>query len=197
MRHDPDTAQELTQAFFTHLLEKQVIHLAAPERGRFRAFLKVSLRNYLATERIRARAAKRGGARPPLSIEFKGAESRFRLEPGHQQTPEVDFEKSWARTVLSRALSRLRAEFKEPSARERLRHLEPFLLEQPTDLRYRQVAEVLKTSEAAVKVGVHRLRRRFGRALRAEVADTVNDPGQVDDEIRNLLAVVGTHRSCM
>jgi len=191
MRHDPDTAQDLTQGFFTHLLDKHALKVATPERGRFRAFLKGSLNNYMSNERHRHQAQKRGGGKSHVSMELSDAESRFRLEPSHDETPETLFEKAWARTILTRALERLRADVDTSvAARDRFAHFEPFLTGQSSTSRYRQIAAELKMSEPAVKVAVHRLRARFGEALRAEIAETVDDPSEVENEIRYLISVI-------
>jgi len=192
MRQDPDTAQDLTQGFFAHLLETRALKVASPERGHFRAFLKTSLRHYLSNERHRLKAQKRGGGKPHLSLDLSDAEHRFGREPAHGETPEVQFEMSWARTILGRALERLRVEVgTSDDARNRFVHLEPFLSgSSPTAGAYRRVAAELNMSESAVKVAVHRLRGRFGESLRAEIAETVVEPGKIDDEIRYLLSVV-------
>jgi len=192
MRHDPDRAQDLTQGFFTHLLETHALKVATPERGRFRAFLKTSLRHWLSNERHRVQAQKRGGGTSHVSLDFSDAENRFRRDPGHDETPEILFEKAWARTILGRALARLRAEVAtSPESRERFVRLERFLGgNSATAPSYRSVAVELNMNEAAVKVAVHRLRGRFGDALRAEIAETVADPGEVEAEILYLLSVV-------
>jgi RNA polymerase sigma-70 factor (ECF subfamily) len=196
MRHDPDTAQDLTQGFFVHLLETRALKVATPERGRFRAFLKTSLRHYLSNERHRLHALKRGGGIPHVSLDFGAAENRFRCEPAHGDTPEILFEKAWAWTILGRALERLRADAnRSPESRVRFVHLEPFLAGPcATAPSYLRVAAELHMSESAVKVAVHRLRGRFGEELRAEIAETVDDPGQVEEEIRYLLSVVRPSR---
>jgi RNA polymerase sigma-70 factor (ECF subfamily) len=192
MRYDPDTAQDLTQGFFAHLLETRALKVATPERGHFRAFLKVSLRHYLSNERNRVQAQKRGGGKPHVSLDLSDAEYRYRREPAHGETAEVQFEKSWARTILARALDRVRAEANSsPGARDRFRRLEPFLSgSSPTTGTYRRIAAELKMSESAVKVAVHRLRARFGEALRAEIAETLDDADKVDEEIRYLLSIL-------
>jgi RNA polymerase sigma-70 factor (ECF subfamily) len=192
MRHDPDTAQDLTQGFFIHLLETDALKVATPERGRFRAFLKASLRHYLSNERHRRQAQKRGGGTPHVSLDLSDAERRFRREPSHGATPDVLFERAWARTILGRALESLRAEMDTSAeARNRFARLQPFLSGTSSSAQtYRQVATELGMSESAVKVAVHRLRERFGRVLRDEIAGTLADPTEVDEEIRYLLSVI-------
>jgi RNA polymerase sigma-70 factor (ECF subfamily) len=188
--HDVESARDSAQGFFTFLLEKQVLKVARPDRGRFRAFLKTSLRHYLGHERQRARAQKRGGGQTPLSLDFDEAESRFRLEPSHEQTPEVLFEKRWARTLMTCALERLRQEPANAGDKERIRRLEPFLTGPVVDGAYEEVADALGMTVPAVRTAVRRMRKRYGDYLRAEVARTVSAPGEVDEELRYLFSVI-------
>jgi RNA polymerase sigma-70 factor (ECF subfamily) len=188
--HDADTARDLTQGFFAFVLEKRTLKVAHPDRGRFRAFLKTSLRHFISHERERAQALKRGGGERLLELDFDSAESQYRVEPAHEQTPEKLFEKRWARTLMQRALDHLREEMAESSAADRFRRLEPFLVERPPHGSYREVAADLDMTEDAVKTAVRRLRQRFGKLLRIEVARTVEDPGDVDEEIRYLFSAI-------
>jgi RNA polymerase sigma-70 factor (ECF subfamily) len=190
LENDADAARDLTQGFFTHLLEKRTIGVVTPDRGRFRSFLKTSLRNYRSHERDRDRAQKRGGGVPLVSLDGGVADSRYTQEPADTRSPDKIFEKRWARELLTRALDLLRHERYESDASERFDRLEPFLTGRGDGAGYRQVAGELGTSESAVKVAVHRMRRRFGALLRQEVARTVNDPDDVDEEIRYLFSVV-------
>lgn len=185
-----DAAQDLTQGFFVHLFEKHTLRVARPDRGRFRAFLKTALHYYLANEEEKARAHKRGSGRPPLALDFGDAEQRYRLEPAQTETPETLFEKSWARALLSRALRRLREEMQASNSLARFTKLEPFLVGQSKQGGYRVVAAELGMSESAVRVALHRMRRRFGALVRAEVAHTVDGPDQVDEEVRYLFSVL-------
>ncbi|MHC4092830.1 MAG: RNA polymerase sigma factor, partial [Planctomycetota bacterium] len=123
-------------------------------------------------------------------IDFAEAEAQYRHESGSDD-PESMYEKRWARTVLSRALDRLRAELYESGSPDRWRRLEPFLTGNAAPGRYREIAEALEMTESGVKVAVHRSRNRYGEALRSEVSQTVNSPQDVDDEVRHLLKVVG------
>jgi RNA polymerase sigma-70 factor (ECF subfamily) len=188
--HEPDEAQDLTQGFFAYILEKHVLKVADPQRGRFRAFLKGTFSHFLANERRTARAQKRGGGKSHLSFEFDTAESRYLLEPADESTPELNFERTWARTMLERSLDRLAAEMEAQGASERFRRLEPFLTGRPEGSSYREIGAELDMGEGAVKGAVHRMRQRFGRLLREEVAQTVSDSGQLDDELRHLFAVL-------
>jgi len=188
---NPDNARDLTQGFFAELLDKRLLKVADPDRGRFRCFLRASVRNYLSHERRREASVKRGGRLSHLSLDFEEAESRWRIEPVESNTPETLFEKRWAQALLGRALARLREEADDSSdAGERFRRLEPFLTDARPGQRYAEVAAELGMTEAAVKKSVQRLRVRFGHLLRAETAQTVNDPQEVESEIRHLFTLL-------
>ena len=186
-----DEAQDLTQAFFTRILEKRTFRDADPDRGRFRSFLLASLKNFVANERKRAHAKKRGGALPPLSFEFEAAEERYQIEPATDETPDTVFDKRWALTLLENVLGRLRTEL-EKSDKERLfEQLKVFLTGEKPNVGYAEVGARLNMSEGAVKVAVHRFRRRFRALLHEEITQTVSSPDEVEDEIRYLWAAVG------
>jgi RNA polymerase sigma-70 factor (ECF subfamily) len=187
----PDAAQDLTQGFFAELLEKGSLKIADPDRGRFRSFLKASLRHYLSHQRRRERAGKRGGGQALIALDADEAESMYGLEPTVGETPESVFEERWARTLLQHVLDRLQGEMRGAGGRERFRRLRPFLAGQGERGGYRAVAADLGISESAVKVTLHRMRRRFGEILREEVASTVADPEDIDAEIRYLFQVLG------
>jgi RNA polymerase sigma factor (sigma-70 family) len=188
---DPDRAQDLTQGFFADLLERRAFKVAKPERGRFRSFLRTALKYYLSHERDRTRARKRGGGKQPLSLDFDDAESRYRLEATDDQSPDKLFERRWARAMLTRAIGRLREETGASADGDRLRRLLPFLTGETPRPTYAEVAAELGSSEVAVKAAVHRMRRRFGKLLREEVAQTVGNPIEIDEELRHLFAVLG------
>jgi RNA polymerase sigma-70 factor (ECF subfamily) len=190
--HDPDAARDLTQGFFAEILEKRSLRVADPDRGRFRSFLSTSLHHFLSHQRRQAYAQKRGGDRPAVSLDFDDAESRFALEMADDRDPAVLFEVQWARMLLTRALERLRENMRGSADQDRLRRLEPYLTGSPTGTRYKQLAAELSLSESGVKSAVHRMRRAFGEFLREEVARTVNDPGEVDVEIRYLFSVLSS-----
>jgi len=187
-----DAAQDLTQGFFAHLFEKRVLRVADPDRGRFRAFLKTALRHFLANEAEKTRAHKRGSGKPPLAVDFGEAESRHLAMPANPDTPETLFERNWARALLTRALHCLREEMRASDSLARFAKLEPYLVGQTRHGGYREIAGELGMSESAVRVAVHRMRRRFGVLLRAEVAHTVNGPGEVDEEVRYLFSVLAS-----
>ena len=197
--HDFHEAQELTQEFIARLLEKHSIEVADRERGRFRSFLIASLKHFLANEWDRARAKKRGGGAQILSldlpIDIETAERRYSLEPVHGMTPERVFERRWALTLIERVMERLHAEARKARKMKLFESLKPYLPAihegDSGGKPYAEVARALGMSEGAVKTAVHRLRRRFRAVLREEIAGTVGDPGDVDDEIRYLISVIG------
>jgi len=187
--HGADQARDLTQGYFLHLLETSVLQDFRPAEGRFRSFLLASVRHFLSDARDRERAAKRGGGRAPIPIDEAFAEECFRREPHDELTPEETFDRRWASTVTDRALRRLEEDAERRGTRPQLERLKEFLTGAGSDT-YRQAASDLGTTEGAVKVAVHRLRRRYGEMLRREVGETVADPAQVDAEIRYLLDVI-------
>jgi len=185
--HAVDDAHDLTQSFFARFLEKDFLGDVERDRGRFRAFLLASLKHFLANERDRLRALKRGGGRTKLSLDLERAEDRYGLEPSHQQTPEAIFERRWALTILERALARLRETYAADSRPELFAVLESRLTGGDSPETYRHLAERLSMTEGAVKVALHRLRKRYRDCLRREVAETVRDAADVDGEIRHLM----------
>ena len=189
-RHDASAAQDLTQEFFTRLIERRSIGVASPERGRFRSFLLASLKNFLANQRDHDRAAKRGGGYAFLSLDSESGEIRYRREPVDNRTPDKAFETRWALAMLGRSLERLREETGRRHNPERFARLSRFLTDSSPDDSYRRVADELGWTESAVKAAVHRMRRLFGRLLRDEVGRTVDDPGRIDEEIRYLFAAI-------
>lgn len=182
-----EEAEDLVQGFFAQLLDKKYIKAADKERGRFRSFLLASLKNFAANEWDKKTAQKRGGATTTLSLDFETAEGRYHIEPADERTPEQVFERGWATAQLEQVLERMRSDTEEEGDVERFEAFKGFLTGE-SDLKYKDVAEQLGMSEGAVKVAVHRLRQRFGAMLRDEVARTLNDPNDVDDEIRHLFA---------
>jgi RNA polymerase sigma-70 factor (ECF subfamily) len=189
--YDSEESRDLTQGFFTHLLEGRRLKAARQERGRFRSFLLASVKNYLANEWDRTQARKRGGGTVPLSLDFDRGEREYALEPAEQITPEKIFERRWALTLLERVVERLRQELEESGDRARADRLLPFLTDEKSRIPYKQVAAELGMSESAVKVAVHRMRKRYGALLRQEVEEIVQGADQVDAEIRHLFSAVG------
>ncbi|HYX20268.1 MAG TPA: sigma-70 family RNA polymerase sigma factor [Thermoanaerobaculia bacterium] len=186
---DAEDARDLTQAYFARLIEKRDLEDVKPELGRFRSFLLASVKHFISNELDRERARKRAPEAPLLSLDAADAEGRYRVEPVDGLTPEAVYERRWAATVLDRASERLRTEWGQGEKASRFESLRGYLTDDgPAP--YRAVGETLGMSEDALKVAVHRLRRRFGALLREEIAATVREPADVDDEIRHLLAVL-------
>jgi RNA polymerase sigma-70 factor (ECF subfamily) len=185
-----DEALDLTQGYFLRLMERDYLRDVRPEVGKFRSFLLASLKHYLANEKREAAALKRGGDHRLISLDADAAEHRYRLEPPDERTPEQAYERRWALTVIQRAHRRLEAELGESERRDQFRLLVGYLSGGDPKRSYREVAGELGATEAAVKMAVSRLRRRFGRILREEIAQTVVDDTEIDDEVRYLLTVV-------
>ena len=187
----PADAQDLTQEFFVRLLEGHYLDRAEPNKGRFRAFLLSSLKFFLSDEMDRTRAQKRGGGTALLPFEISIAEELFTREPAHEETPERIFERQWARLLLDRVLDRLREEFVRHGRLDYFNRLKVYLVGQ-AEVPYAELARQLETSEGAMKVGIHRLRKRYRELLRAEVAETVADSSQIDGELRYLAAALSS-----
>ena len=191
----PDDARDLTQEFFAQLLEKDYLQDADSRRGKFRSFLLTAFQRFLAKEHARSTAQKRGGHRRPLSLEFQHGEHRYRHEPADLTTPETLYERRWALTLLEQALARLRQEF-TASGKERLfEALKGTLTGDGTGEPYERIGRDLGLSESAVKTAAHRLRRHYQELLRAEVAQTVASPEEVEDELRDMFAAVRREKS--
>lgn len=187
---DVNLAQDLTQDFFARLLEKNLLAVAQPERGKFRAFLLTALKNFLANEVAKQRTHKRGGSRLTLSLDFDIGEDRFRREPAHHATPERHFARQWALALLDQVLLALRNEYEDAGKAAHFDRLKPFLGGGETTLSLADVAGELGLTEGAAKVAAHRLRRRYRDLLRAEVTHTLAEGEAVDDEIRWLFGVL-------
>jgi RNA polymerase sigma factor (sigma-70 family) len=188
--HGPEDARDLTQDFFARLLERDILASADPARGRFRTFLRAVCADYLSNRRDHAHARKRGGGRPVVSIDVPEAEGRYHREPAHDLTPERVFERDWALTLLAIVLDRLRDEYRDAGQSAEFEELRVILTNGARAVPYATIAGRLGLSESGVAVAVHRLRRRYGELLRAEIAATVGDPAEVDDEVRALFAAI-------
>ena len=188
--YSPEDAQDLTQAFFTRLLEKHWIAGADQARGRFRSFLLAAMKHFLADEWDRERAQKRGGGVALLPLEFATAEAQYAREPADAETPDRIFERRWALTLLEHVLARLRAEYVRDGKGPLFEALHPCLVGERTAQPYADLAGTLGSSEAAIKSAVHRLRQRYRRLLREEIASTIDGDDRIDDELRHLFAVL-------
>ena len=191
-------AEDLTQGFFASLLSHCSLDSVRPELGRFRAFLLASAKHYLSVERAHGRVQKRGGGVIPLPLDFESADSRYRIEASPEGNPDVQFERQWARAAFDAAEEILRQEFAAGGRAIQFEAFRQFLNAEEEPASYADVAAGLDMSEAAVKVAVHRARRRFGRVLREQVAQTVavaqTDPPawerEVEDEVRYLFRIL-------
>jgi RNA polymerase sigma-70 factor (ECF subfamily) len=188
-------AQDLTQEFFARLLDKNYLRQADRQRGRFRAFLLAAFRHFLANEQERSHALKRGGSRTSLALDFDSGERRYRQEPSHEATPESLYERGWALTLLQQGLARLREELAGAGKERLFECLKGALTADATPRPYSELARELGLSAEALKVAVHRLRRRYGELIRAEIAQTVTTPEEIEDELRDLFAAVRAKKS--
>lgn len=184
--YSPADAQDLTQAFFAKLLEKNQIAQADPERGRFRTFLLRSLENFLRSQHRDRNAQKRGGGRQIISWDAQTAEERYADEPADAASPAELFERGWAATLVEEVLERLRHEFADTGRLELFDALEPHLWGDETSTPHARIAEPLGMTVVAVRVTLHRLRQRFHDLLRATIASTVQNPAEAEDELRHL-----------
>ena len=188
----PHDAEDLTQGFFAHLLDKDMIAKADRERGRFRNFLLASFKNYHANERSRQAALKRGEGKALVSFEDLQAEDRYKHEPRNNMSPEKLFDQKWAASLLDQVMRSLRTEYASLGKAPLFDLLRTVIWGGRQIIGYEALARQVGMTEGAFKVAVHRLRSRFRECLRQEVAQTVATPGEVDDELRYLLAAIGT-----
>ena len=197
--YSADDAADLVQGFFATLLEKHYLEDVDPAAGRFRTFLLTSLKHFLANERAKERALKRGGGAPQLSLDARlsldsrEAERRWVYEPVGEETPEDVYERRWARTVVDRAMARLRSERAAVGKAAEFEELSPYLTGEEPHPVYSEIAARLGASQATLRVAVHRLRTQFGDLLRHEIRQTVARRDQVDDEVRHLLEILGAN----
>ena len=190
--HDPDLAADLTQGFFARLLEKEFLRSIDPSKGRFRAFLLAACKNFLANEHDRETARKRGGGRCPVSIDRRDAEGRYLAEPAHDLTPERLFERRWALTILDQSLDQLGRESRQAGKAALHERLKSILTGAEGGPSYAEIGASLGMTEAAVKKAAQRFRQRYREILRERIAGTIADPGQVEDEIRTLFAILSS-----
>jgi RNA polymerase sigma factor (sigma-70 family) len=188
--HPAADAQDLTQEFFARLLEKNWVGAADRQKGKFRTFLLSAMNHFLADAWDKARAQKRGGGRTPVPLQFDTAETRYGHEPADPATPEQNFERRWALTLLDEVLNRLRAEYEQDGRAELFAALNPCLVGDRTSQPYAELAVKLGASEGTIKSAVHRLRQRYRELLRDEIGQTVAGPEEVDEELRHLFAVL-------
>ncbi len=185
--HQPHDAQDLTQEFFVRLLQKDYLDAVEQERGRFRTFLIMAFKRFLANAWDRSRAQKRGGGQTPLPLDPELTENRYQEEASVEMAADLAFDRHWAVTLLDQALARLRDEHQQQGKGAEFEILRQFLAVGKDPITYGVVAAQLGQSEAAVKMAVHRLRRRYRTVFREAIAQTVAAPAEVEEEMRHLL----------
>ncbi len=186
--HDMNDAQDLTQEFFSLLMDRNYVAAARPERGRFRSFLLVSFKHFLSKERDRANAQKRGGHRLTISLDLASGESRYLGTSTSSLTAEQLYERQWALALLDRVMHRLALEMDEAGRSDWFDKLRGLIAGNTEEGTYAEVAKLIGTSEAAVKMAAHRMRKRYRELLRLEIGETVEHLAEVEDEIRELFA---------
>jgi RNA polymerase sigma-70 factor (ECF subfamily) len=188
--HSPPDAQDLTQEFFARCLEKDYLQAAERERGKFRSFLLMALNRFLSNEWDKANCQKRGGGQEILSLDAEATETRYVAEPADEMTPEKVFKRRWALAVLEQVLNQLEAEFSEAGKAELFRELKIFLSGEKSESPSAEIAVRLGMTEGALRAAVYRLRQQYRQLLRKTIAETVDSPEAIDDEIRQLLAAL-------
>ncbi len=190
-----DSARDLTQEFFARLLVRHGLDTVEPGRGRFRSLLLGAVKHFLADQHDRAQAVKRGGGQPVLSLDANlSTSTTFQLQIPDPTSPpsETAFDRQWAETLVARALDLLASEFASAGKLEQFGILKPWLLGQIESLSQAEAARRLGLTEGAVKVAIHRLRKRFRELVKAEIAHTVSDPAEIQDELRYLVEVLSS-----
>jgi RNA polymerase sigma factor (sigma-70 family) len=188
--HDADTAQDLTQGFFLRLIADESLRGVNPEKGRFRAFLLASMKNFIANDWRHSHRLKRGGGVEIVAWNAMDAEERFQLEPRDARDPECEFDRRWAQALVSTSLTRLGEEMARDGEGARFEALKGFLQGTGAGSSYAEAGQELGMTEAGAKTAVFRMRRRYSEIIREEIAETVSDPAQVEDEIRHLIAIL-------
>ncbi len=189
---DHHEAKDLTQSFFVHLLQNETLKKIDRQKGKFRSFLLAAATNFLTNEWDKRQSLKRGGQHQIISLDDTEAEELYRQEPVTTLTPENLYDRRWAFMLLNAVLARLKDEYTAANKAELFAKLEPGLVGEVNPGLYADGAVELNMSEGAVRVAVHRLRRRFGELLRSEISDTVTTPAEVDEEIRYLFAAIAS-----
>ena len=183
-----EDAEDLTQEFFARLLQKNYLEGLRSEKGKFRAFLLAALKHFLANEWDRANRQKRGGGATVLSLDWQDAETRYQIDPADELAPDKLYDRMWAVALLERVIARLNQESIAEGKTAVLDKLRPFLMVGKSAIPYADAAAALGVSEGAVRVTVHRLRRRYRELLREEIGQTLSEPAQVEEELRALFS---------
>jgi RNA polymerase sigma-70 factor (ECF subfamily) len=184
--HSHEDAEDLVQAFFARFLEKNYLEGLSAERGKFRAFLLAALKHFLANEWDRAHRQKRGGGATILSLDWQDAAARYAMDPADPLSPDKLYDRAWAVALLERVIGRLQGENQAENKTKLFEHLRPFLMVGESAIPYAEAAARCGLTDGAVRVAVHRLRRRYRELLRDEITHTLSDPALVDEELRGL-----------
>lgn len=184
--HTKEDAEDLTQAFFARLLEKNYLAQLDSEKGKFRAFLLASLKHFLANERDKAHAQKRGGGNLVMSLDWETADTKFQVTDTQEPSPDKAFDREWALALLAKVIERLQAECAADGKAKLFEQLKRFLMAGQAETAQRETANALGMEEGAVRVAVHRLRKRYRQLLRDEIANTLANSAMVDEEMRAL-----------
>jgi RNA polymerase sigma factor (sigma-70 family) len=189
--HTKEDAEDLTQEFFARFLGKNYLAGLSAERGRFRAFLLAALKHFLANEWDKSRRQKRGGGVTPLSLDWQTADTQFQIAATAEPSPDRAFDREWAVTLLAQVIERLRAECEADGRAKQFAGLKIFLTAGKGELSHADAAQKLGLEETSVRVAVHRLRKRYRQLLRDEIARTLADAADVDEEMRALFGAFG------
>jgi len=185
-----EDAEDLTQAFFGHMLEKNALRNADPDRGRFRTFLLTSLKNFVTDQWKKDNAVKRGGGARLIELDAEVAENRYRYEPVERLDPEKLFERRWAMTLIEEVLGQLEAEYSLKGKADLFRAIQPFLMDKKTEIPQTELATRLGMKEATLNTEVFRLRARYRELFRYEIAQTVAHADQIENEMRDVFAAI-------
>lgn len=185
-----EDAEDLTQAFFGHMLEKNALRSAARERGRFRTFLLTSLKHFVTDQWKKESAQKRGGGARMIELDAEVAEDRYRYEPVERLDPEKLFERRWAMTVIEEVLAQLESEYTLKGKKELFLRIQPFLLDKKTEIPQAELAQKLGMKETTLNTEVFRLRARYRELFRDEIAQTVLTSEEIESEMRELFAAL-------
>jgi RNA polymerase sigma factor (sigma-70 family) len=188
--HEPADAQDLTQGFFEHVLERHTFETASPEKGRFRSFLLGILKNFLSHERRKASALKRGGSMMFVPIDGQDDEERLQLDLVHNLTPEKLYDRSWTHALLARTIEMLEREYERAGKQTLFAALQSHLTGMASDASYKELGDQLGLSVGAVTTSIHRMRKRYAALLRQEIAGTVSSPAEIEDEISILFSAL-------
>ncbi len=185
-------AEELTQGFFAHLLDRNRLQLADPQKGRFRSFLLRSLENFMIQDWRKRQARKRGGQITLMTLDFQDADRRYSREPVDSLTPERLFDRKWAIQILDQVIQKLEAHYRQRNKLPLFQALKPHLVRQ-TEGSWREIARELSMNEVAIKVAAHRMRERYRSLLHETIGQTVQSPAEIEQEINDLFRALGSH----